>query len=169
MANYEPASDHSIAIVEDDETFAIMLAYNIEALGFSTRWIGNGLEVMAALRSHLPQALVLDWMIPGMSGLSVLRNLRSTQATRKLPILVIADSADPRDRTLAIAAGADAYVAKPFALPTFIEKISLLVDPQRATQSERVISPTYGQRTDLLPTQSEAGRNAFERAQQPRQ
>jgi two-component system phosphate regulon response regulator PhoB len=142
MANIEQAGVYSIAIVEDDETFAIMLAYNIEALGISARWISRRVDIVPAITGEPPNAVVLDCSPKGMSGASVLQGLRANSLTRALPVLAITDGIDPRDVTLAYASGADCCLCKPFPLSVFLEKIWLLAGLQHAAGERCVMATT---------------------------
>ena len=112
-----------IAIVDDDEALALLLAYNIEATGLKADWISNGLDVMARVSSRPPRAIVLDWMLPGQSGLVVLRQLRSCPLTRAIPVLMLTARNEDGDRQQAAGAGADDYLTKPFSIRDLMIKI----------------------------------------------
>ncbi|KAB2847712.1 MAG: response regulator transcription factor [Hyphomicrobiaceae bacterium] len=158
----------SIAIVDDDETFAILLAYNIEALGFATRWIRRGIDAVPICAAELPRAVVLDWSLAGVSGRSVLQAMRAHPKTRGLPVLAITDGTDPRDVPLAIASGADCCLCKPFPLPGFLQEIAMLAGRPHGTEGRGVIAAKYPADRKSMPMHPDADRNAFDRGQQPR-
>ena len=116
-----------IAIVDDDEALALLLAYNIEATGLKADWISNGLDVMARVSSRPPRAIVLDWMLPGQSGLVVLRQLRSCPLTRAIPVLMLTARGEEGDRVRGLTTGADDYVVKPFSVPELIARVQALL------------------------------------------
>ena len=115
-----------LALVEDDECLALMLHYNLEAIGFAVDWIARGDEAIQAFLKRPPALVVLDWMLPGIAGIEVLRQLRRNPITRHVPVLMLTGCASAEERNRAIAFGVDVFLAKPFALAEFLDNLKRL-------------------------------------------
>lgn len=116
-----------VSLVEDDAHMATMLRYNIEAAGHAVDWIDNGAAALTRLRAIPPDLLVLDWMLPGLSGIEIVRQLRAGQSTRSVPVLMVTGRCEATDRTRALAAGVDGFVVKPFSLGAFMVELRVLL------------------------------------------
>ena len=112
-----------LALVEDDECLALMLHYNLEAIGFAVDWIARGDEAIQAFLKRPPALVVLDWMLPGIAGIEVLRQLRRNPKTRHVPVLMLTGCASPEERRRAIACGVDVFLVKPFAVGDFLDNL----------------------------------------------
>lgn len=104
-----------ILVVDDEESIRMMIEAALEGPDFSVLHADNGRDALALARAALPDIVVLDWMLPGMAGLDVLRELRAGAATRSVPVVLLTAMCQERNREEAIAAGADAYLFKPFS------------------------------------------------------
>ncbi len=104
-----------ILIVEDDEAQAEILHYNLEREGFDTVMARDGEEALLAVEEQQPDLVVLDWMLPGASGLTVCQRLRKRRETRSLPVIILTARGEETDRVRGLEAGADDYVVKPFS------------------------------------------------------
>ena len=112
----------SVLIVEDEPAIHQLLKYNFEAEGFRTRVIKSGEEVHAAIADETPDLLILDWMLPGLSGIEVCRLLRARAETQKLPIIMLTARGEESERVRGLATGADDYVVKPFSVPELMAR-----------------------------------------------
>ena len=112
----------SVLIVEDEPAIHQLLKYNFEAEGFRTRVIESGEEVHAAISDETPDLLILDWMLPGLSGIEVCRLLRARTETQKLPIIMLTARGEEAERVRGLATGADDYVVKPFSVPELMAR-----------------------------------------------
>ncbi|HEY5364599.1 MAG TPA: phosphate regulon transcriptional regulator PhoB [Aestuariivirga sp.] len=112
----------SVLIVEDEPAIHQLLKYNFEAEGFRTRVIESGEEVHAAIADETPDLLILDWMLPGLSGIEVCRLLRARTETQKLPIIMLTARGEESERVRGLATGADDYVVKPFSVPELMAR-----------------------------------------------
>jgi two-component system phosphate regulon response regulator PhoB len=121
---YEP---RRILIVEDDETLALLMKYNIEAQGHRVDWLSRGDAVEPLVTESEFDLIILDWKLPGRSGLDLCRWLRGHVSARRVPIIMATALTDADDRDAAISAGADIYLAKPFTMATLIERMRLLI------------------------------------------
>ena len=128
MQSVQPSDEPSrIVVVEDDGPLAVLLRYNLEYAGFAVEVVADGIEAQRLLATHPPQLLILDWNVPHLSGIEVLRQLRRHVAAR-LPVVMLTARTDAHDRARAIALGADAYIEKPFSTRDLIALVSELID-----------------------------------------
>ena len=105
----------TILVVEDEPQVQELLAVNLEHAGHRVRRAASAEEAQAAIRAELPDVLILDWMLPGESGLALARRLRAEERTRDLPILMLTARAMEQDKISGLEAGADDYLTKPFS------------------------------------------------------
>src|SRR5690348_14351661 len=105
----------NVLVVEDEPQIQELLAVNLEHAGHRVRRAASAAEAEAAIRAALPDVVVLDWMPPGESGLSLARRLRGDARTRDLPILMLTARAMENDKISGLEAGADDYLTKPFS------------------------------------------------------
>jgi two-component system, OmpR family, phosphate regulon response regulator PhoB len=124
-----------ILIVEDEEPLTLLLRYNLEAAGYTVDSAARGDEAELKLRETMPDLVVLDWMLPGLSGIEICRRLRAGPATSKLPIIMLTARGEESERIRGLATGADDYVVKPFSVPELLARIAALL---RRIKPERV-------------------------------
>src|SRR6516164_11576122 len=124
-----------ILVVEDDSELALLLAYNLEALGYVVESVGRGDEAELRLGENLPDLVILDWMLPGVSGLEICRRLRARENTRTLPVIMVTARGEEAERVRGFSVGADDYVAKPFSVPELMARVRALL---RRTRPERI-------------------------------
>ena len=105
----------TILVVEDEPQVQELLAVNLEHAGHRVRRAASAEEAESAIREELPDVLILDWMLPGDSGVSLARRLRADERTRELPILMLTARAMEQDKITGLDAGADDYLTKPFS------------------------------------------------------
>ena len=122
------SSRQRIAVIEDDSSIALMLRYNFEAAGYDVAIYCDGRDADAELRRDLPDLVILDWGLPGISGLEVLRRLRfRSRFDRHIPEIMLTGRNEHGERSQALDVGADIYVVKPFSLRDLMEKIDVLI------------------------------------------
>jgi two-component system phosphate regulon response regulator PhoB len=105
----------TVLVVEDEPHIQELVAVNLEHIGHKVLRAASAEEAEAAIRNALPDVLVLDWMLPGESGLAFARRLRADERTRELPILMLTARAMEQDKVSGLEAGADDYLTKPFS------------------------------------------------------
>jgi two-component system, OmpR family, phosphate regulon response regulator PhoB len=123
-----------ILIVEDEEALTLLLRYNLEAEGYEVETVARGDEADLRLREAAPDLIILDWMLPGVSGIELCRRLRSRPETRQLPIIMLTARGEESERVRGLATGADDYVVKPFSVPELNARVHALLrrsSPQR--------------------------------------
>jgi len=126
-----------ILIVEDEEPLVRLLRYNLQAEGYVVDSAGDGEEAELKLAEEVPDLMVLDWMIPNVSGIELCRRLRANPDTAKLPIIMLTARGEETERVRGLATGADDYIVKPFSVPELVARIRALL--RRATP-ERIAS-----------------------------
>ena len=112
-----------IAVVEDEEALSVLLRYNLEAEGFEVDTILSGDEAEMRLQERMPDLLILDWMLPGISGIELCRRLRMRPETERLPIIMLTARGEESDRVRGLDTGADDYLTKPFSMVELIARI----------------------------------------------
>ena len=103
-----------ILVVEDESDLALLLSYNLEAEGYSAETVERGDEAELRLAEQPPDLVILDWMLPGVSGLEICRRLRAREETRTLPVIMLTARGEETERVRGLSVGADDYVVKPF-------------------------------------------------------
>src|SRR5436853_492975 len=124
-----------ILSVEDEEALTLLLRYNLEAAGYEVETVARGDEADVRLREGNPDLVILDWMLPGLSGIELCRRLRARPDTRQLPIIMLTARGEESERVRGLTTGADDYVVKPFSVPELIARVSALL---RRASPERV-------------------------------
>lgn len=112
-----------ILVVEDEAAVRELLRYALEQAGFDPVLVGSAEQGLAEIGSELPALVLLDLMLPGMSGVAVARRLRSDPRTRDLPLIMVTARAEETDRVLGLETGADDYVTKPFSPKELVARI----------------------------------------------
>lgn len=115
-----------VALIEDDESLAMLLRYNLEAKGLKVEWMRNGATALKLLLRCTPKVAILDWNLPGLSGIELLRRIRKQQGPHRTAVVMLTGRVDPDDRSRALAAGADLFFGKPFAMQEFISAVTRL-------------------------------------------
>ncbi len=116
-----------IMVVEDEEPLCVLLRYNLEAEGYNVEVISRGDEAELRLQENVPDLLVLDWMIPAVSGIELCRRLRMRPETERLPIIMLTARGEESDRVRGLSTGADDYLVKPFSTPEFVARVRALL------------------------------------------
>ncbi|GLK83292.1 MULTISPECIES: phosphate regulon transcriptional regulator PhoB [Ancylobacter] len=117
----------NILIVEDEEPLTLLLRYNLESEGYSVESVARGDEAETRLREKVPDLLLLDWMLPGLSGIELCRRLRARPETERMPILMLTARGEETERVRGLATGADDYVVKPFSVPELVARVRALL------------------------------------------
>jgi two-component system phosphate regulon response regulator PhoB len=115
-----------ILVVEDEPAIAALLAYNLEAEGYAVACVERGDDAELALTEAPPDLLLLDWMLPGVSGLELCRRLRARPATKDMPIIMLTARGEA-ERVRGLSVGADDYVVKPFSVPELLARVRALL------------------------------------------
>ena len=116
-----------ILIVEDEEALTLLLRYNHEAEGFEVDAVARGDEADIRLREQVPDLVLLDWMMPGLSGIELCRRIRARRETERLPVIMLTARGEEGDRVRGLATGADDYIVKPFSVPELLARVRALL------------------------------------------
>ncbi|CAG4910800.1 unnamed protein product [Acidocella sp. C78] len=116
-----------VLVVEDEAPLVTLLRYNLEKSGFRVDEAGDGGEALARINEAMPDIVLLDWMLPTMSGIEVCRQLRRKPSTRHLPVIMITARAEDQDTVRGLETGADDYITKPFSPEALIARIRALL------------------------------------------
>jgi two-component system, OmpR family, phosphate regulon response regulator PhoB len=124
-----------ILIVEDEEPLTTLLRYNLEAEGYAVDAAARGEEADLKLKESAPDLALIDWMLPGFSGIELVRRLRGRPDTVSLPVIMLTARGEETERVRGLAAGADDYIVKPFSVPELLARVRALL---RRARPERV-------------------------------
>lgn len=113
----------TIMIVEDEQAISLLLKYNLEKAGYDTICITHGNRVISAVEKNLPALILLDWMLPEISGLELCKIIRSNPELKNIPIIMLTAKGQEEDKVIGLSAGADDYVTKPFSIPELLARI----------------------------------------------
>ena len=126
-----------VLIVEDEQALALLLTYNLESEGYVVERVERGDDAELRLAEAPPDLVILDWMLPGVSGLEICRRLRAKEETRGLPVIMLTARGEETERVRGLSVGADDYVVKPFSVPELMARVRSLL---RRARPERIAS-----------------------------
>lgn len=112
-----------VLIVEDEEAISDLLSYNLEKEGFSVAVSADGDEAMVSVKESRPDLILLDWMLPNVSGIELCRQLRGQSDTREIPVIMLTARGEEEDRVRGLTTGADDYVSKPFSMSELVARM----------------------------------------------
>src|SRR6201981_2795806 len=149
-----------ILVVEDEEALTTLLRYNLEAEGYEVETVARGDDADTRLKERLPDLIVLDWMLPGLSGIELCRRLRARPETKQLPIIMLTARGEESERVRGLATGADDYIVKPFSVPelsarvrALLRRADVLSFGDLAVDREKKRVSRAGRAIDLGPTE----------------
>src|SRR5450830_217641 len=129
-----------VLIVEDEPAIAELIAVNLRHNGFRPTWDMDSVSAQRELDAVLPDVILLDWMLPGESGLSLAKRWRAHPRTKAIPIIMLTARGDEADRVAGLDAGADDYIAKPFSTKELLARIRAVLRRRAPEQIGGVIS-----------------------------
>lgn len=132
----------SVLVVEDDEAIITLLTYTLEKAGYHTRFTKDGDDALLMVEEHKPDIVLLDWMLPGKTGIQVCSQLRSNPDTQKIPIIMISARGEEGDRVEGLDRGADDYLVKPFSPKELLSRIQAVFRRIRPAFVEKILE--YG-------------------------
>ncbi len=135
------ADQPKVLVVEDEPAQREVLAYNLEAEGFKVSRAETGDEALLLVDEETPDIIVLDWMLPGVSGIEVCRRVKSRSETRAIPIIMLSARSEEVDRVRGLETGADDYVIKPYSVVELMARVR--------SQLRRTRPTTVGQRLEF--------------------
>ncbi len=139
MATAKNENKTKVMIVEDEVAIVTLLRYNLEKEGFAVIATGNGDEAVNLAKDNRPDIIVLDWMLPGMTGVEICKQIRWTNEIKNTPIIMLSARGEEGDRIRGLDSGADDYMVKPFSPPELISRIKAVFRRIRPSLSEKTM------------------------------
>jgi len=149
----------AVLVVEDEPAQREVLAYNLEAEGFRVAKAANGEEALMLVSESAPDIIVLDWMLPSVSGIEVCRQLKSRGETRAIPIIMLSARSEDVDKVRGLETGADDYVVKPYSVIELMARVR--------AQLRRTRPSTVGERLEYEDIVLDSDTHRVTRAEQP--
>ncbi|MEM7717829.1 MAG: phosphate regulon transcriptional regulator PhoB [Pseudomonadota bacterium] len=135
------ADQPSVLLVEDEPAQREVLAYNLQAEGFGVASAENGDDALMMVDETQPDVIILDWMLPGTSGIEICRRLKSNSDTRRIPVIMLTARSEEADRVRGLETGADDYVIKPYSVIELMARVR--------TQLRRVRPASIGEKLEF--------------------
>jgi two-component system phosphate regulon response regulator PhoB len=129
-----------ILIVEDEAPLVALLRYNLERAGYEVSEAVDGEEALVMIEERRPDLVLLDWMLPSVSGIEVCRRIRRSAPNRNLPVIMLTARGEEPDRVRGLECGADDYVTKPFSTSELLARINAVLRRIRPALSQEVLS-----------------------------
>ncbi|WP_300030254.1 phosphate regulon transcriptional regulator PhoB [uncultured Roseobacter sp.] len=152
------ADQPRVLVVEDEPAQREVLAYNLEAEGFAVTRAEDGEEALMLIDEHAPDVIVLDWMMPNLSGIEVCRRLKIRTETRRIPVIMLSARSEEVDRVRGLETGADDYVIKPYSVLELMARVR--------SQLRRVRPAATGERLEYEDIVLDATSHRVNRADQ---
>ena len=163
-------------MVEDEEALALLLKYNLEKEGYEVIWESSGNKALAAVEKYCPSVILLDWMLPELSGVDICKMIRNKPDIKDIPIIMLTAKGEEEDKIKGLSAGADDYVTKPFSVPELMARVktNLRRAPELLPQKNWCLKISawicrkkgfsrrqiYSSRADRIPVAADADGNA---------
>ena len=116
-----------VLLVEDEPDLNETISFNLDSEGYEVASVFNGKDALKAIEKKKPDLILLDLMLPDMSGLEICRELRSSKKTKKIPIMMVTAKGEEVDRIVGFELGADDYIVKPFSIREFMLRVSAML------------------------------------------
>ena len=131
--------NYKILIAEDEESLAMLIDYNLIKDGYQTNIVKDGELVLSECQSFNPDLILLDWMLPNISGIELCRRLRTKKKYNNVPIIMITAMGEESDKIRGLEAGADDYITKPFSFPELIARIQAVLRRSMLSKGDNVV------------------------------
>ncbi len=149
---------HLIMVIEDEEALALLLKYNLEKEGYEVIVESRGSKALPEIEKNQPSVILLDWMLPEMSGVDICKLIRSKPDIKNIPVIMLTAKGEEEDKIKGLSSGADDYVTKPFSVPELMARVKtqLRRAPEPQTQTEIIFEDI---RMDLVEKKVFRGEN----------
>ena len=129
---------HLVMVIEDEEAIGLMLKYNLEKEGYDVLVQPRGNKAIADIEKNMPSVILLDWMLPEISGIEICKLIRSKPDIKNIPIIMLTAKGEEEDKVKGLSSGADDYVTKPFSIPELMARVKtqLRRSPEPPTEKE---------------------------------
>ena len=127
-------------VIEDEEALALILKYNLEKEGYNVVWESRGSKAVPQVEKTLPSVILLDWMLPELSGVEICKLIRNKPDIKNIPIIMLTAKGEEEDKVKGLSSGADDYVTKPFSIPELMARVKTNIRraPEPQTEKELV-------------------------------
>lgn len=112
-----------VMVIEDEEAISLLLTYNLEKEGYEVATVSNGMNAVSEVERLLPSVIILDWMLPEISGVEICKLIRSKPDIKNIPIIMLTAKSQEEDKIKGLSSGADDYVTKPFSVPELMARV----------------------------------------------
>lgn len=112
-----------VMVIEDEEALSMLLSYNLEKEGYQVATVSNGLNAVSEIERLSPSVIILDWMLPEISGVEICKLIRSKPDIKNIPVIMLTAKSQEEDKIKGLTAGADDYVTKPFSVPELMARV----------------------------------------------
>jgi two-component system, OmpR family, phosphate regulon response regulator PhoB len=129
-----------VLVVEDEAAHVTMIRYNLEKQGYRVEEAADGQQALMRIAETRPDLVLLDWMLPQISGLEVCRQIRRRSATRNLPVIMVTARSEEQDAIRGLDTGADDYITKPFAIDSLLARIRALLRRSNVLPTKRQLA-----------------------------
>jgi two-component system phosphate regulon response regulator PhoB len=129
-----------VLVVEDEDSLSTLLQYNFEKEGYEVKIAKDGEEALLKINERKPDIILLDWMLPKLSGIEVCRRLRLNKNQQKIPVIMLTARGDETDKITGLDHGADDYVLKPFSLPLLFARTRALLRRSNSSTVEEILA-----------------------------
>ena len=126
-----------VMIIEDEEALGLLLKYNLEKEGYEVMLEPRGNKALADIEKHCPSVILLDWMLPEISGVEICKLIRSKPDIKNIPIIMLTAKGEEEDKIKGLSAGADDYVTKPFSIPELMARVKTQLRRAPEPQDEK--------------------------------
>ena len=127
-------------IIEDEEALALMLRYNLEKEGYKVSVESRGAKALAEIEKKRPSVILLDWMLPEMSGVEICKLIRAKPDIKNIPVIMLTAKGEEEDKVKGLTAGADDYVTKPFSVPELLARVKTQLRRAPEPQTEKELT-----------------------------
>jgi two-component system phosphate regulon response regulator PhoB len=124
-----------VLIVEDEDSLVTLLSYNLQSEGYTVVHTPSGTDAVMMMQEERPDIVILDWMLPGLAGIEICRQIRARPDTKGLPVIMLTARGEEGDRIRGLQTGADDYVVKPFSVSELVARVKALL---RRASPERI-------------------------------
>ncbi len=128
-----------VLVVEDEPAQREVLKYNFESEGYKVSFAINGEEALLMITEDLPDVIVLDWMLPNVSGIEVCRQVKSRPETREIPVIMLSARSEEGDKVRGLETGADDYVTKPYSVSELLARVRSQLRRSRPTMAGQIL------------------------------
>ena len=144
MSTGVPAAEQRVLVVDDEADIVALVAYHLAKAGYRVSTAGTGPDALEAARRESPSLIVLDLMLPGLSGYEVLEQLRSGDASREVPVLMLSARREEEDRIRGLSLGADDYLTKPFSPQELVLRVGAILRRSQAATTDTAATLKLG-------------------------